>query len=52
MNPYFDRVPIALVAGVVTDAGTVGPGSAPDICASVVSATDAERLAGLIQTEP
>ena len=50
-NPYFERVPIGMIAGIVTDAGTVGPGSVPDICASVVSATDAERLAGLIKTE-
>ena len=50
-NPYFERVPIAMVAGVVTDAGTVGPASVADICASVVPATDAERLAGLIRAE-
>ena len=42
-NPYFESTPLDLVASVVTDAGVLGAGMIPDVCASVEGA-EAVRL--------
>ena len=48
-NPYFERVPVELVANFVTDAGLLGPAAVEDLCRSVVSRSDSDRLAQMVR---
>jgi len=48
-NPYFERIPVELVAMFATDAGPIGPASVPELCQSVVSRADSARLIGIIR---
>lgn len=48
-NPYFERVPVELVATFVTDAGLLGPASVEDLCRSVVGRSDSDRLARMVR---
>ena len=47
-NPYFERVPIEGVASLITDGGTIGPGSVTAVCAGMTSSAAADRLAALL----
>ena len=48
-NPYFERIPIELVATFVTDVGSIGPASAQDMCRSTIDSAGASRLASLVR---
>ena len=48
-NPYFERVPVELAAMFVTDVGPLGPASVSELCQSVVTRSDSDRLAGIIR---
>ena len=48
-NPYFERIPIELVATFVTDVGSIGPASAEDMCQSAIDPTGVSRLASLVK---
>ena len=48
-NPYFERIPVELVAMFVTDAGPIGPASVQGLCQSVMSQADLARLVGIIR---
>jgi translation initiation factor 2B subunit (eIF-2B alpha/beta/delta family) len=43
-NPYFERVPLDLVAAVVTDAGVIPAANVAQVCASLGPATPAELV--------
>lgn len=47
-NPYFEKIPIELVATFATDVGSIGPASVQDMCQSQVVSTGASRLASLL----
>jgi translation initiation factor 2B subunit (eIF-2B alpha/beta/delta family) len=47
-NPYFEKIPIELVAAFITDVGSIGPASAQDMCQSSVVSTGASRLGSLL----
>lgn len=49
VNPYFERVPVSALAGVVTDVGLVGPGSLGGVAASLVTEGDASHLASVVR---
>jgi translation initiation factor 2B subunit (eIF-2B alpha/beta/delta family) len=48
-NPYFERVPVQSLVGVITDAGLVGPGSLGDVAAGLVGQDDVGRLIGQLR---
>ena len=48
-NPYFERIPVDLVATFVTDVGSIGPASAQDMCRSMTDSAGVSRLASLVR---
>ena len=49
VNPYFERVPLDVIAGVITDTGVVDPSSLGIVADGLMKERDASRLALLIQ---
>jgi len=48
-NPYFERVPLDLVAAVITDTGVLGTGMMPDACRSLETPIARQALAELLR---
>ena len=49
-NPYFEQTPLELVTGVISDAGVLGAGMLPDICAAAEDPLILEALAELTRS--
>ena len=43
-NPYFERIPLDLVASVISDVGVLGTGMVPDVCADMHDALALQAL--------
>jgi translation initiation factor 2B subunit (eIF-2B alpha/beta/delta family) len=48
-NPYFEWIPLDLVAALLTDAGVLGAGMAPAACAAVHDETTSAALARILR---
>lgn len=47
-NPYFERIPVDGLAGVITDTGVIDVDSLPSATASILTGDDVERLISVI----
>lgn len=47
-NPYFERIPIGGLTGIITDIGLVGSASVEALAQALVTTDDAERLISLL----
>jgi methylthioribose-1-phosphate isomerase len=43
-NPYFEAIPLHLVAALITDFGVLGPADVPEVCASAIAESNVIRL--------